>query len=180
MALMALGEDPETVKVNETGLISSFIPNLLTDRTGFTESVTQVKYSKNYTPTVILTLQMYQEFKANGKKASLNVKNTYPTEAKKALDAALTKACAVEADNYTADSYAPLAEAIENARNALYSLNTTGEQAKTCEDALTAAMPNLVLSKDTTKLAKAIAEAKAIDLTKHDYTDTSKVHSQKH
>lgn len=46
MALMALGEDPETVKVNETGLISSFIPNLLADRTGFTESVTQVKYSK--------------------------------------------------------------------------------------------------------------------------------------
>lgn len=173
MALMALGEDPETVKVNETGLISSFIPNLLADRTGFTESVTQVKYSKNYTPTVILTLQMYQEFKANGKKASLNVKDTYPVEAKKALKDALTEASAEEAENYSSDSYAPLAEAIEKAQKALYSLNTTAEQAKECENNLKSAVKNLVLIKDTTKLSATIAEAKAIDLKKYNYTEAS-------
>ena len=173
MALMALGEDPETVKVNETGLISSFIPNLLADRTGFTESVTQVKYSKNFTPTVILTLQMYQEFKANDKKASLNVKDTYPTEAKKALKDALTEASAEEAENYSSDSYAPLAEAIEKAQKALYSLNTTAEQAKECENNLKSAVKNLVLIKDTTKLSATIAEAKAIDLKKYNYTEAS-------
>ena len=76
---------------------------------------------------------MYQEFKASGKKGTLNVKDTYPVEAKKALKDALTEASAEEAENYSSDSYAPLAEAIEKAQKALYSLNTTAEQAKECE-----------------------------------------------
>ena len=173
MALMALGEDPETVKVNGTGLISSFIPNLLADQTGFTDSIEKIKYSKDTTPTAILTLQMYKEFKASGKRVSLNIKDTYPTEAKEALKVALMEACEKDADDYTADSYAPLGKAIENAQNALYSLHTTAEQAKGYEDALKVAAKALVSTKDTTKLTETIAEAKAIDLGKYNYTEAS-------
>ena len=170
IGLLAAGEDPEAVKDDGVGIMTSLASGLLADRTGFTEST---GYSGN-TPLYVFAVQMYKQFKETGKAVDLNVQDSYPAEAKAALAETLAEVQELNAIDYTQSSYAPLAEAIEQAQNGLISLKTTAEQAAAYQEALKTAAAGLAAEKDTGKLEQTLAEAKAIDLTAHPYTENTK------
>lgn len=173
MALMTVGMNPEDVKVDNVGLITSFAKNVLPDYSGFSDTMYGTN-SSGYNSLYTLVLQMYKEFKETEKPVNLNVKNSYPAEAKATLSAELDAAKSLSAEDYTEASYLPLVEAMSKADETLVSINSAEKQIAEYTDALKEAKKGLVLAKDTSALEAVIAEAKKIDLEAHNYTEETK------
>lgn len=173
MALMSVGMNPEDVKVDNVGIITSFAKNVLADYSGFSDTL----YGSNYSSTnslYTLVIQMYKEFRETGKPVNLNVNDSYPAEAKVALSAELDAAKSLSAEDYTDASYLPLAEAVSKAEEVIISINSTEQQIAECTEALKEAKKGLALVKDTSALEAVIAEAKKIDLDAQKYTQETK------
>ncbi len=161
IALMRIGKDPEADGLN---LISGQRAHLLADGSGFTTNAYGNGYNAN-TPTVVLSLVMYQQYKTTGKAVNfISWRSGYDLqESKDALKAALDSAAALAEADYTAESYAALAKAMADGEAALVNIKLTAAEVPAFTTAVEEAVAALEKAYNADAINALITEAKAVD-----------------
>ena len=161
IALMRIGVDPEE---DGLGLISGQRTHLLADGTGFSTDPYGTSLNLN-TPTVILSLVMYQQYEET--KAAVNFISWHSAydlkDNKDALNKTISDAKALNAADYTAESWAALEKAVADGKAALANLNLAKEDVTAYAKVVSDAAAALQTVHNTDALRVLIEKAKAVD-----------------